>query len=73
MSEFDHAFRILEDAAAEFLRKFTEHCAREWLLTERDAQEDPKKLNEQYRAGWNAAMTDGLGGSLSQFLDEFRS
>lgn len=71
MSEFDDVFHLVEEAVVGLLRKFTEHCKSEWKLTEREARDEG--FSEQYVAGWNAAMTDGIDGALSLFLDEFLS
>lgn len=55
---------------AEKLREFAKFCGEHWTLSERDLAELNPKHSEEYRQGYNAAMTDGLEGALSLWLDE---
>ena len=52
------------------LREFIAFCAQHWTLTDQDLAGDFSDKSPEYQNGYNAALTDGLDGALSCWLEE---
>jgi hypothetical protein len=55
---------------AEKMREFTKFCAEHWTLKEKELAEFHPGFGEEYRQGYNAAMTDGIAGALDLWLED---
>jgi len=56
-----------------FVRKigeFVEFCGTQWLMTDADAANLVPERSADWRAGYNAALTDGLTGALDCWKEE---
>ncbi len=55
---------------AKKMKEFATFCGEKWTLTEKDMAELQPWHGEEYRQGYNAALTDGLEGALNVWLEE---
>ena len=54
------------------MQEFAAFCSENWQLTEADMATlfEMQPNPDVYRAGYNAAITDGIKGALAHWLDE---
>lgn len=54
------------------MHEFAAFCRENWQLTEAEIAQivDPQPHPDSYRAGYNAAITDGIDGALAYWLHE---
>ena len=60
------------DLFAAKLQEFAAFCRENWQITEAEMPEllPSQSHPDAYRAGYNAAITDGIDGALAHWLDE---
>ena len=68
-SAFEESYQEVENGIRGILKEFTLWCGDNWQI-DNNSLSDDEKYSEQYIAGWNAAITDGIVGALENFLED---